>query len=619
MVRAVPGRRQNEVPRGRRFLHASIAFALVALISGTAIPSSSAQVVPETPKLFDYHSHCENVQVDDGWGRIGLPNFGAGEQVVASYTVDAWNKDRLFVTNGFEVFRSMDSGCSWEEVFALPEQPSQQNDYSQLDSRISQVVIPEGTTAKRIAYIVVDQHRPPEDLTRGMRTRVFRTENNGDDWVSADGELPEMIPPHGAPEQLLPTPAFPKDLYLLMETPDVQYMATSPDGGETWETSGPVCVAPVVPDRVETPVVNVEEVPGPGCVDPDAGTANAPKPSDTTGMAIGPFAPNDLWFYGPRGLERSLNSGKTPQPVEEVPEAIGAVDIFQVAGQDARVVASASASPNLYVSEDGGKTWQTEPSPGIVDSIAKGRQAQEFVLATDLSVFLEIFGLQIEIGPEGRILTQVKSSRTLGGSDDLCLFGSSVTYLEIACAVPGVIPPPPPPKEPIPPYIPKDVDERPGFFNPERYQTTLDRGESEVVSYELHINKSPTPLDVYFLTDISGSMQNTIDGVSRGLQSIINELAKQNVNTEFGLGVYRAYENPPAYDRRVDIQPPGEELARVLGNLVASSGGEETALDALYQSATGAGRDWAGNLLGVGQTRALTSKPACRRTSAKTL
>jgi hypothetical protein len=608
LVRAVPGRRHEALPRGRRFVQGALAFSLIAMISGATIPISHAQDAPDLDGLFIYTTECDNIAVKSGWGRIGLPHFGVGEQRVHSYSVDAWNKRRLFVSNGFEIFRSMDGGCSWEKVYELPSEPSQQSDLSQLDSRIRQVVIPEGTTADDFVYFVVDQLRPPEEVTSGMRTRVFRSDNNGDDWIAADGALPDALPPHGAPEQLLPTPAFPKVLYLLLESPDVQYMATSHDGGETWQTRGPKCVAPVLPERLDTPATTVEDVPGPGCIDPDENSADPPAPSDFTGMAVDPFQPNDLWLFGPRGLERSLNSGTTPHKVEDVTEPIGAVDVFRVAGQDSRVLAAAAGSPNLYVSQDGGETWETETAPGFVESIAKGRQAQEYALATDRGVYLSLYGMQFPVGPPDRRITQIKSARATGGRNDMCLYGSSGTHLEVACAL---LPPPQPPDPPreVPPLHPSDVHgDGAAVFDPENYETTLDRGESEVVPYTLRINKSPTPLDVYFLIDISGSMQNTIDGVSRGLQDIINELGENNINTEFGLGVFRAYENPPAYARRVQIQPPGEELARVLGNLIASSGGEETQLEALYQSATGEGRDWAGNLLDVGQLRAHVDK-----------
>lgn len=604
MVRAVSRRRQNAVLRARKLVQASLAFALIAGISGATVPVSYAQDAPNLKGLFVYTTECDNIDVKMSWGRIGLPRFSTGEQRATSYAVDAWNKKRLFVTNGFEVFRSMDGGCSWQSVYTLPAEPSQDNDFSQLDSRIRQVAIPEGTTAEEFAYIVVDQYRPPQDLGSGLRSRVLRTETNGNDWVVADGEMPDGLPPHGAPEQLLPTPSFPKVLYLLMETPDIQYMATSHDGGDTWEARGPKCVAPVLPDRIDTPVTSVEDVPGPGCVDPDEGTADAPASSDFTGMAVDPFQPNDLWFFGPRGLERSLTAGMTPEKIEDVTEPIAAVDIFRTAGNDSRVVAAAAGSPNLFVSRDSGQTWETETAPGFVDSIAKGRVAEEYALSTDRGIYLSLYGMQFPVGPQDRRVTQIKSAREVGGSDDICLYGSSGTHLEVACAV---LPPPDPPDPPkgVPPLVPVDVNGGGAAeFIPENYETTLDRGESKVVPYTLRINKSPTPLDVYFLIDISGSMQNTIDGVSRGLQSIINELGQNNINTNFGLGVFRAYENPPAYQRRVQIQPPGEELARVLGNLVASSGGEETQLEALYQSVTGEGRDWAGNLLNVGQVRA---------------
>lgn len=568
---------------------------------GAIIPTAGAQ---NPPTILSYKSECANIKDNAGWGQIGLPEFGTGEQQVASYSVDAWNKKRLFVTNGYEVFRSMDGGCSWTKVYSLPAVPTKADDYSAADSRIQQVAVPEGTTSDRYVYLVVDQYRAPQDVARGARTRVLRSENNGDSWVMADGQAPELLPPHGAPEQLLPSPSFPEVLYLLMESPDVQYLATSPDGGKTWEAAGPVCLLPVLPE-IDPPVEGVGDNPGPGCIDPDKKNSNAPAPGDTSGIEVDPFQPHDLWYYGPRGLERSLNSGKSPKPVVEVSEGIGALDIFRVAGQDSRIVAAGSQAPTLYVSQDGGRSWETESAPGFVQSIAKGRTAMEYFMATDQSVFMSVNGFQLDVGPvDDRQIGDIQSARTLGGTEGLCLFGSGGSHLEVACATTLPQPPPPGPGPNInidPSKLPNTEAAR---FIPEGYVTKLGKGEAEVVPYKLRLFKSPTPLDVYFLIDISGSMQNPIDGVARGMQDIINELTKSKINTNFGVGVYRAYDDAPAYKRRLKVAPPSEELERVLSNLIANGGGDETQLASLYQSATGAGQDSPTNGLGIDKLRA---------------
>jgi hypothetical protein len=586
----------------RMCAHVFLAATLVALLSGTLIPTTAhAQDAP--PSIVGYKSRCSNVDTNDYWGEIGLPNFGTGAETVQSYTVDAWNKNRLFVTNGTEVFRTMDGGCSWTAVYKLPSQPTPENDYSALDSRINQVVIPEGTTADTIVYFVLDQFRPPsQDPIAGTRTRVFRSENNGSRWVEADGEIPSTLPPHGRPELLVPSPSFPKVLYLLLESPATQYLATSPDGGETWGTEGPVCVAPGAPTEIDLPNgQKVEDLPGAGCIDPDRQTANAPKSGDTAGIALDPFHPNDLWYYGPRGLERSQNNGEAPEPVEGVDSPIGEVDVFRVAGDPARVIATSSNSQTMYVSGDGGATWRAEVTPGIVESIAKGRVATEYAMATDRGVFISFNGTQVGVSAPAFHITDIQSARTLGGTGGLCFFGSLGQTIGVTC-LPKYDP------DPCPDYLiqvdPKcrkkidvDIDDlhlqysKAARFVPEDYVAELKRGTSEEVPYSLELYKSPTPLDVYFLIDISGSMQNTIDGVATGMQRIINELAANKINTQFGLGVYRAYDDAPAYKRLVDIGMPGDELERAFENLIANGGGSgETQLAALYQTATGEGQ-----------------------------
>ena len=584
--------------KGRKAIRVFLASVLVALVSGaTAAAQTPVVERPSVEDLVDPPAKCANIIDANGWGRIGLPNFSRGEQVAQSYTVDAYNKKRLFVTNGIEIYRSMNSGCSWTKVYELPETPSQNQDYSELDSRIEQVTVPKGTTGDRLVYFTLDQFRAPEGLVRGTRSRVFRSENNGNSWVAADGTPPEVLPPHGGPEQLVPTPAFPEVLYLLMEAPDVQYLATSPDGGETWETRGPICIGPVIPSSVpDTPVLEGQAAPGVGCVDPDEPAANPGVPADVAGIEIDPFEPNEVWFYGPRGLERSANSGVAPKKIEQIKEPIGAVDVFKTAGGEARIVATGSQAPSLHISEDGGETWEdigTDGRGGIVDSIAKGRVSNEFFISTDQGVFLHLYGSPLDISPtDRRTIMNIQSARTLGGGASLCVYGSSGTFLEGGCLVTTRIPPPPPPPviDPIPPGG-GNFDTEAARFDPENLVITLDRGESRVVPYTLNLFKSPTPLDVYFLIDISGSMQNTIDGVARGLRKIIGALMEDKIDTHFGLGVYRAYDSAPAYRRIIDISPPGKPLQRALETLIANSGGEETQLEALYQSATGAGQE----------------------------
>jgi hypothetical protein len=116
---------------GRKVVRLFLASSLVALLTGALVPYAGAQTPPIE---LSFESPCSNIRENGNWGQIGLPNFGSGERRVQSYAVDAWNEKRMFVTNGFEIYRSMDGGCSWYLVYELPDQPSPENDYSSVDS-----------------------------------------------------------------------------------------------------------------------------------------------------------------------------------------------------------------------------------------------------------------------------------------------------------------------------------------------------------------------------------------------------------------------------------------------------------------------------------------------------
>lgn len=137
-------------------------------------------------------------------------------------------------------------------------------------------------------------------------------------------------------------------------------------------------------------------------------------------------------------------------------------------------------------------------------------------------------------------------------------------------------------------------------------QVRLTNGQTQDVWLTLNRPASPTPVDVAFLVDSTGSMTAAICGVQRDLSQIAIDLARAGVDVRFGLGIYRDYPfdpwgTPPsgsnpgdfAYKRVRDIGPLNNALLRALHQLEAGGGGDglESALAALYQSATGTGQD----------------------------
>jgi len=111
----------------------------------------------------------------------------------------------------------------------------------------------------------------------------------------------------------------------------------------------------------------------------------------------------------------------------------------------------------------------------------------------------------------------------------------------------------------------------------------------------------PTPLDVYFMTDSTGSMAGAIHDVQESVQQIVDDLVASGLDIEFGVADFRDYVNataPPStanypYLRRRPVGPINAGLSDALGSIATGGGtadGNDSGLEALYQADTGAGR-----------------------------
>jgi hypothetical protein len=186
------------------------------------------------------------------------------------------------------------------------------------------------------------------------------------------------------------------------------------------------------------------------------------------------------------------------------------------------------------------------------------------------------------------------------------------TSIDDQFRIPIVLPPPPPPRKPVDVKVkppPRKLPTAPTLA-PRTPTIDLKQGEKRRVPYHLQLPPTPTPLDVYFITDSTGSMDGAIASLQEGVQQIINELAATGIDVWFGIGDFRDYPEtgepvyPPTNDgpvfvdggyypylRHRAVGPINAELEEALEGLSTGQGrGEDSALEALYQSATSAGR-----------------------------
>src|SRR5207244_1838373 len=96
---------------------------------------------------------------------------------------------------------------------------------------------------------------------------------------------------------------------------------------------------------------------------------------------------------------------------------------------------------------------------------------------------------------------------------------------------------PPPPQVPYVPPRPHVPPPKLTSLGPDRI--VLRVGTSKRVRYRLTLPPAPTPLDVDFLVDTTGSMGGAICGVRQGLEEIVRDLVSHRIDAHFGVGDYR--------------------------------------------------------------------------------
>jgi hypothetical protein len=141
---------------------------------------------------------------------------------------------------------------------------------------------------------------------------------------------------------------------------------------------------------------------------------------------------------------------------------------------------------------------------------------------------------------------------------------------------------------------------RPPRLDPANARIVLKPGQTKTVPYEFSMSAAPTPLDLFFLIDTSGSTSSSICGLRKGMKTIVRQLQGIGIDARFGLGEFKDYpppygiiDNDFAYQLDRKLGPADAVLRKALQKLESYGGGDppEAALDGLYQAALGAGND----------------------------
>lgn len=494
---------------------------------------------------------CEGVAAAPFYEMIQAPAWSAGSGTITAYAVDPVNPDRLLATNGAAVMETTDGGCSWEEAFAVGLLPSLDVPVSSVNATVELIAIPQGNS--KLTYLVVEEKAGPVS-----RPHVILTRDGGKTWQASDDGLPPLT---GQAVAIEAAPSAPNVAYLIVREvatgTDALYATT--DAGATWSERS----------RGE---------------------------AASSGVSIDPLDPESLWFTTGAGLFHSSDGGRTRALENRLAPPIPFFDIHHVPGKKARLMAYQGETQDFMRSDDGGATWYPEGTPqGTALSLVHAPATGQMVMSVHNGIFrFAEPSYWIDITPPGVEEIDLFDLQA-DATRDPSIFGNAGTYIARYKGLGFEVKLPEVKVDPLPP-----IDSTGAALTPPKKSLEMKPGSTRKIPYQLTLPEHPTGLDVFFLVDVSDSMNPTIAGLREGMNEIVEELGKAKIDVQFGVGSYKDYPIPgygdPVggdYPYRLDraIGPPDTGFTAALESLRSSGGGDlpESQLTGIYQAVTGAG------------------------------
>lgn len=524
------------------------------------------------PNALALAQGCGRVTRSGHWVTVDVQEFADGGPIT-SFGIDPYGPDVMLATNGKDVLRTENGGCSWTTVFSVTGTTPLDYGFRGDAATIESIHVSRSLQSRGRVLLVV------EERTQGaVRPFVVRSENGKNGWAPGNVGLP----PAGDPEALVLNQADPGVAYLGVDlgggTLDLVFRST--DGGATW--------------TLRNDLTNTE---------PNRGITN---------LEGNPLKPDELWAYGPDGLFRSDDGGATFVSQDQFGNGsvVSVVEVFQAPSRSPIVFAFRSSHRDVRVSSDNGKTWLRIDTPGVVDSAAYGRTPNELLISTGGRV--HFFDHTTTGWPELRVPRPGITGLVADLTPEVDFYGRTAGTIEIYDGPVSRVGDPDPDGGPD-----FDVPELVGGVTPKRLPPALTpggtklrmkTGAEKVVDYRLEISAKDTPLDLFFLIDTSDTMSGTIQGLIDSVGAIINQLEASGLDAHFGLGISRAYTDTAVprepcqsetdtncernfiYRRLVDLADFSnhEQLEAALGTLRAEAGGRfDSQLGALWAIATG--------------------------------
>src|SRR3954447_6950960 len=544
-----------------RVLRAAAAVATLATGVGASstFATSGTPSAPSAPSASAGNG-CATSAAGGPWIELH-PKFAVGGPQVSDLAAPPFDPNALFASNGAEIVRSVDTGCTWQHAFTAPAPPG----LPQSVAAITALDVPSSANSSRFVYVGITT------AVAGIsHPSIAISTDRGSTWTTADAN--QGLPALGSVLEVTGNAQLPQIAYarirLDVANTSEQAVYETNDGGASWTRRTPT-----------TDTVDVAKL-----------LANPVRQTQLFGVAGGrPVVSND------GGASFVTMSGAT-QRVGDLAIAVGAGDV--------RLAAPVADSPNVIRSTDGGRTWTRLLTPFGASSIAVAPLLDVIVLSDGLAAALRTpSGEYRSIGPP-KGDAPLNLSVTAPTSVGISVTGTRSGAILRASFTPTYQPIPPDIRAGVPTPVrllpPGVIRQFPATLNPGRMTVTLPAGASRVVPYGLLLPRTPTPVDLMFLVDTTNSMQPVIDGLRQGIARMVDALDTAGLDARIGVGDFRDYPAPygPAeagdwpyrLDRkvgRVDAQ-----LRQAIAGLQAGGGtgdGGQSALAAIYQSTLGSG------------------------------
>ncbi|HEU0132545.1 MAG TPA: hypothetical protein VFQ85_16290 [Mycobacteriales bacterium] len=486
----------------------------------------------------------------DGWTETA-----PSREPVVSYAVAATAPDTIYATDGTGVYATHDGGCAWREVLGGAE-PLPLGVVTRRPVAVA-VSFPREVTVAWVASTVTVAGAPhPEVLVSDTTKDAFGHVAGGLQAGGTDGVLPAT-----GNAVAIVAGTEPDYAYLLVDEATGRRLYATTDRGVSWLPRGLLSGA------------------GAGAV---------------RGLAADSVTGNVVWGWGDT-LVRSADGGETFEPVAGAPEGPFADVAVAQSPKGARVEALTTAG-RLWRSDDGGRTWSVSGSdPGGAASVAAAPVVDVAAISGPgyVSVLASVFGaLWYPIGPGGSGAADVTLARFPTGDVRVAVRTGAALLRQdfpVETGDPGLGGGRPSSRVTLLRGA-RRIPLHPALV-PGTETVRLAPGESRTVPYRLELPPTPTPVDVFFQVDTTGSMQPVIDALRQALARIVNDLTTAGIEAHFGVGSFKDYPStsePRDYPYQLfrEIGPVDQDLQLALQRLQEGGGGDEaeSQFEAIYES-----------------------------------